>query len=278
LSSSNRRFYILLFTLILLLGFSLYMTFYTISYSSDSENQVVSEEEKLPRVEFSMIFPENPSMTEEIARYVAYMLNNETIVDNMAVISPRCPRFYFKTENNNLIQIIYCIEGHFYHLIYSMREEKQLTKEPAQLAMDILQRLANETDSLRTEIIVEEYISPDNILRITVYQAVDGIPIERSGVRIVVNKASNTLEKMIIYPIYMLSSPELPKPNYTKLTQELRKYNKTLEEPTVKSILICLYTATYKITTKNTTAWIEINTGNIEGLTIDQNQIKRPPC
>jgi len=263
----NRLYRGLLVTLVTLLLISIYMTAYT--YFTQSRLPAETGDKPTPlsfrqatkptlgngdntsQPLFTYAFPTNPSNAREIAEQVIPLVANDTIREEFFINSLRCPRYYFKTDGGNLLQIIYCMEGQLYQIIYTMLNPPQLNnREYMESALHLLRRLINNSEAtLGTELITQTYEIENKTIVVSIHQAVDGTPIEKTGIRITIDKSTGSVKRLIIYPIYRLNR-DLPAVEVSKST--------------VEKIVICRDTPLYLAKINNQTEiWINILNMNI---------------
>ena len=261
----NRLYRKLLVILVILLFTSLYMTAYTYftrgSYAAEEKNsftaskpatlrRVISFENKTLQPLFTYAFPQDPSNVRRIAEQVIPLITNDTVQEEVFINSIRCPRYYFKTSGGNLLQVIYCMEGQLYQIIYTMFNPPKLgSVEYTEAARHLFRKLINTSETtLNTEIITTTYAIEDNTVVVSIHQAAYGIPIEKTGIRMTIDKAAGTVKRLIIYPIYRLNN------NLPPVALNLK----------IEKIIICRDTPLYLAKVNNQSkAWINILNMNI---------------
>lgn len=204
---------------------------------------------------FTYVFPTNPSNAREIAEKIIPLMMNDSIREEIFINSIRCPRYYFKTTKGNILQIIYCMEGQLYQIIYTMLNPPKLNStEYVGTTLQVFRKLINTSEkNLSTEIITTTNRLENNLVVVSISQAVNGIPLEKTGIRMTIDRNTNTVKRLIIYPIYKLSNSLPP--------VALNKTNATIS---IERIIVCRDTPFYLAKLNNQSeAWINIINMNI---------------
>lgn len=219
------RLKILLPTLIIALGLSIYMTFYT---------QTTPK-----KIEATQLIPYHELTPQELAYRYARALGDE--ISDMAYVVRRdyCEVYGFETVAGNGVEVGYCGDDFRYLTFMSELGVQARLQTVEDFMMYVLARMGV-VSSTGIDLLVSVGAGPDGLESLRGVQKVGGLVIGGSGFHLLRKPAGGLLKAITIHQLYGISGgTALPGPNFSRLLKIISEDGMSYQEPHVKSLRVC---------------------------------------